>query len=57
MITPDGRKHGTNGRKHGTMLSDKDGVKYPWSLAYRARDNTVIVGCDDTDQLACIQLT
>ena len=49
MITPDGRKH-------GTLLSDKDGVKYPYILAYRARDNTVIVGCYETDQLACIQL-
>ena len=50
VITPDGRKH-------GTLLSDKDGIKIPWSLAYRARDNTVIVGCHNTDQLAFIQLT
>ena len=49
VITPDGRKH-------GTLLSDEDGVKCPSSLAYRTRDNTVIVGCY-TDQLACIQLT
>ena len=50
VITPDGRKH-------GTLLSDKDGIKWPVSLAYRTRDNTVMVGCDETDQLACIQLT
>ena len=50
VITPDGRKR-------GTLLSDKDGIEHPWSLAYRARDNTVIVGCCYTDQLACIQLT
>ena len=50
VITPDGRKH-------GTLLSGKDGIEYPCSLAYRARDNTVIVGCNKTDQLACIQLT
>ena len=50
VITPDGRKH-------GTLLSHKDGVKRPATLAYRARDNTVIVGCYETDQLACIQLT
>ena len=50
VITPDGRKH-------GTLLSDKDGITRPWSLAYRARDNTVIVGCYDTDQLVFIQLT
>ena len=49
VITPDGRKH-------GTLLSDKDGIERPWSLAYRTRDNTVIVGCW-SDQLACIQLT
>ena len=49
VITPDGRKH-------GTLLSDKDGIKWPGALAYRTRDNTVIVGCY-TDQLACIQLT
>ena len=45
-----------DGRKHGTLLSDKDGIKWPVSLAYRARDNTVIVGCYNTDQLVCIQL-
>ena len=50
VITPDGRKH-------GTLLSDKDGIEYPCSLAYRARENTVIVGCYETDQLACIKLT
>ena len=50
VITPDGRKP-------GTLLSHKDGIEYPCSLAYRARDNTVIVGCYKTDQLACIQLT
>ena len=50
VITPDGRKH-------GALLSHKDGVKYPQSLAYRTRDNTVMVGCYKTDQLACIQLT
>ena len=49
VITPDGRKH-------GTLLSYQDGIKRPRSLAYRARDNTVIVGCY-SDQLACIQLT
>ena len=49
VITPDGRKH-------GTLLSDKDGIEYPWSLAYRTRDNTVIVGGGST-QLACIVLT
>ena len=49
VITPDGRKH-------GTLLSYKDGVKYPCSLAFWARDNTVMVGCE-SDQLACIQLT
>ena len=49
VITPDGRKH-------CTLLSDEDGIKLPVSLAYRARDNTVIVGCL-SDQLACIQLT
>ena len=48
VITPDGRKH-------GTLLSHKDGIKCPVSLAYRAIDNTVIVGCC-SDQLACIQL-
>ena len=49
VITPDGRKH-------STLLSDKDSIEYPVSLAYKARDNTVIVGCN-RDQLACIQLT
>ena len=50
VITPDGRKH-------GTLLSGKDGIEDPRILAYRARDNTVMVGCYKTDQLACIQLT
>ena len=49
VITPDRRKH-------STLLSHKDGIKYPLTLAYRARDNTVMVGCD-SDQLLFIQLT
>ena len=50
VITPDGKKH-------GTLLSQKKSIEYPLSLAYRARNNTVIVGRYKTDQLACIQLT
>ena len=38
-------------------LSHQDGIERPVTLAYRARDNTVIVGCYETDQRACIQLT
>ena len=49
VITPDGRKH-------GTLLSGKDVIEHPVTLAYRARDNTVMVGGCST-QLACIQLT
>ena len=49
VITPDGRKH-------GKLLSHKDGIEFPRSIAYRARDNTVMVGCE-SDQLAFIQLT
>ena len=49
VITPDGRKH-------GTLLSHKDGIEFPRSIAYRARDNTVMVGGGST-KLAFIQLT
>ena len=50
VITPDGGKH-------GTLLSHENGKECPYSIAYRARVDTVMVGCLNTNQLACIQLT
>ena len=33
-----------DGRKRSTLLTAKDGIKFPYSIAYRHTDNTLIVG-------------
>ena len=46
-----------DGKRHGTLLTASDGLKEPWSIAYRDSDNTLLVGCDDNDYLLSFQLT
>ena len=46
-----------DGRKHGTYLSLADGLNGQRAVAYRSRDNTLMVGCMHTETLPCIQLT
>ena len=46
------------GKNSSVMLTDKDGIKYPQSVAYRQLDHTLIFGCWDNDNLnlyKCVQ--
>ena len=46
-----------DGNRHCTLLTESDGLKYPHSIAYRDGDNTLLVGCDDNDDILSFQLT
>ena len=46
-----------DGKRHCTLLTASDGLKKPWSIAYRDSDNTLLVSCDDNDHLLSFQLT
>ena len=46
-----------DGRKRSTLLTAKDGIEYPHSVAYRHIDNTLIVGCLDQKNLFVYTLT
>lgn len=35
------------GKKHSVILTSKDGIMYPCSVAFRQTDNTMIIGCYD----------
>ena len=35
----------SHGKKHSIILTSKDGIKYPRSVAYRQTDKTLIIGC------------
>ena len=41
----------TSGRKHSTVLTAKDRLKGPYSIAYREKDDTLIVGCWNQNNL------
>ena len=45
-----------DGRKRRTLLTAKDGIEYPHSVAYRHIDNTLIVGCLDQKNLFVYKL-
>ena len=34
-----------DGRKHGTLISADDGIRLPYSIAFREADNMLVVGC------------
>ena len=34
-----------DGKRHSTLLTASDGLKDPYSIAYRASDNTLLLGC------------
>ena len=40
-----------DGTKCCTLLTSQDGVSEPWSLAYRQSDNTLILGCWNSNDL------
>ena len=46
-----------DGKRHCTLLTASDGLKYPRSIAYRDSDNTLLVGCFKSDHLLSFQLT
>ena len=40
-----------DGKKHCELLSSRDGLKWPYSISYREKDNTLIVGCNGFDHV------
>ena len=46
-----------DGKRHCTLLTESDGLKEPLSIAYRGSDNTLLVGCRNSDHLLSFQLT
>ena len=46
-----------DGKRHSTLLTESDGLKNPRSIAYRDSDNTLFVGCYNSDHLLGFQLT
>ena len=46
-----------DGKRHSTLLTESDGLKNPRSIAYRDSDNTLLVGCRNSDHLLSFQLT
>ena len=40
-----------DGRKLSTLLTDKDGIEFPYSVAYKRTDNTLLVGCCSQEKL------
>ena len=47
----------TDGEKYGTLLSSQDGLKWPESVAYRKSDNTLVVGCERSNNMLVYQLS
>ena len=45
----------SDGKKHSVILTSKDGIKDPISVAYRQTDKTLIVGCWGNDNLYVFQ--
>ena len=45
-----------NGKKYGTLLSYNDGIKRPYSVAYRETDDTLLVAGDDQDHVSSYKL-
>ena len=43
----------SEGRKESILLSSVDGIRQPYSIAYRRCDNTLIVGCHDEKLMIC----
>ena len=41
-----------NGKKYGILLSSRDGINAPYSIAYREADDTLLVGCAGQDHVS-----
>ena len=49
IISPDGKKY-------RTLLTSKDGLSNPYSIAYKESEDTLIVGCASSDKLLLFKL-
>ena len=49
IISPDGKKY-------RTLLTSKDGLSFPWSIAYKESEDTLIVICLRSDKLLLFKL-
>ena len=45
------------GRKYGTLISADDGIRRPFSIAFREADNTLVVGCLNQNNIFCYKLS
>ena len=45
-----------DGEKYRTLLTTKDGLSYPYSIAYKTSEDTLIVGCPHSDKLLLFKL-
>ena len=46
-----------DGRKYGALISAADGLRYPYSIAFRESDNTLVVGCLSNNNIFCYKLS
>ena len=46
-----------DGNKYHTLLTSKDGLSQPYSIAYKKNEETVIVGCRGSNKLLLFKLT
>ena len=44
------------GKKHCNLVSSRDGLNEPYSISYRERDDTLIVGCYESDHVFLFKL-
>ena len=44
------------GKKHCDLVSSRDGLKWPMSISYRESDDTLIVGCYDSNNVILYKL-
>ena len=45
-----------DGKKYGILLSPSDGIHWPYSIAYRETDDTLLVGCDIQEHISIYKL-
>lgn len=45
-----------DGKKYGTLLSQRDGIYLPQPITYKHSDDTLIIGCYDRDRILLFKL-
>ena len=45
-----------DGRRYGTLISADDGIRCPFSIAFREADNMLVVGCYNQNNIFCYKL-